>query len=194
MFYSETETLPRPPSIHLKTPPYVTAEPAMTVKEGYLPSLHEPKSQSSKKMRFLILATDGLWDEMSSEDACALVAGHLSGLRGKVDKGDLSNKLGGRIAVESVGVTKSGETTAQSGDDGGRARNGRSGRWTFSEQDEGNIAKHLIRNALGGESRLVREMLSIPSPISRRFRDDISVTVIWWDENMATGNEPRAKL
>ncbi|GJJ07170.1 hypothetical protein Clacol_001370 [Clathrus columnatus] len=187
MFYSETEPLPRPPSIHLKTPPYVTAEPVVTIREDYLPG---GKDTGSKKMRFLILATDGLWDVMSSEEACALVAGHLSGLRGRINKRDLPEKLGGKITVESGGVTKSGETV--------QTENGREeekGRWTFSEADEGNIAKHLIRNALGGESRKVREMLSIPSPLSRNFRDDISVIVVWWDENhvMATDGEERTK-
>lgn len=194
MFYSETETLPRPPSIHLKTPPYVTAEPVVTVREDYLPDA--PTASSNKGgMRFLILATDGLWDVISSEDACALVAGHLSGLRGRIRKRDLPERLGGKITVQSGGMTKAGEKT-DAVDNNNLSAAAAKGNWMFSEADEGNIAKHLIRNALGGESRQVREMLSIPPPISRSFRDDISVVVVWWDNdtNAATANEPRAKL
>lgn len=43
--------------------------------------------------------------------------------------------------------------------------------WTF---EDGNLATHLIRNALGGAKReQVSALLSIPAPWSRRYRDDV---------------------
>lgn len=50
--------------------------------------------------------------------------------------------------------------------------------WAFKDD---NLSSHLIRNALGGGDKQVQEMVSIPAPLSRRFRDDITVTVVWWE-------------
>lgn len=48
----------------------------------------------------------------------------------------------------------------------------------FTVEDE-NIATHLIRNALGGaDIQQVSMLVSIPSPISRSYRDDLTVTVV----------------
>lgn len=48
----------------------------------------------------------------------------------------------------------------------------------FTVEDE-NIATHLVRNALGGaDIQQVSMLVSIPSPISRSYRDDLTVTVI----------------
>lgn len=45
--------------------------------------------------------------------------------------------------------------------------------------EDGNLATHLVRNALGGAKReQVSVLLSIPSNLSRRYRDDITITVI----------------
>jgi pyruvate dehydrogenase phosphatase len=45
--------------------------------------------------------------------------------------------------------------------------------FVFEDQ---NIATHLVRNALGGAKReQVSVLLSIPSPLSRRYRDDVSI-------------------
>jgi len=44
----------------------------------------------------------------------------------------------------------------------------------FTFEDTGNLATHLIRNALGGAKReQVSVLLSIPAPLSRRYRDDV---------------------
>ena len=50
-----------PPSL-FKTPPYVTARPVVTHQKMSLPASGSPPSQ--KAIRFLVLATDGLWDEL----------------------------------------------------------------------------------------------------------------------------------
>lgn len=50
------------------TPPYLDVAPEMTY--------HKLRPQD----RFLILGTDGLWDELGSEEAVRLVGEHLSGI------------------------------------------------------------------------------------------------------------------
>jgi pyruvate dehydrogenase phosphatase len=64
------------------------------------------------------------------------------------------------------------------------------GNWIFKDE---NVAAHLIRNAFAGpgdDNLALNRILSIPAPLARRFRDDTSVIVIWWDES----KEPQAKL
>ena len=53
--------------------------------------------------------------------------------------------------------------------------------WTFIDA---NPSVHLIRNALGGaDTGALRRVMSIPAPETRRFRDDMTVTVVWWEED-----------
>ena len=51
-----------PPSL-FKTPPYVTARPVVTHRKMSLPA-SDGSPSSQKTIRFLVLATDGLWDEL----------------------------------------------------------------------------------------------------------------------------------
>jgi len=48
---------------NFKTPPYVTAQPAVTHRKMSLLPTDSPESMTKRK-RFLVLATDGLWDEL----------------------------------------------------------------------------------------------------------------------------------
>jgi len=132
-------------------------------------------------MRFLILATDGLWDTLSSQDACALVAGHLSGVRGVVPKRELESQL--KLSVGAKGVE--GKDKARPGKD--------EGSWTFKDE---NLATHLVRNAFGsGSERRLRELMSIPPPLARSYRDDTTVTVLWWEDGKeAETQQVKAKL
>ena len=54
--------LRNPPSL-FKTPPYVTARPVVTHRKMSL-SASDGSPPSQKSIRFLVLATDGLWDEL----------------------------------------------------------------------------------------------------------------------------------
>lgn len=54
------------------TPPYLEVTPEITY--------HKLRPQD----RFLILATDGLWDELHNEEAVRLVGEHLSGVHTQV--------------------------------------------------------------------------------------------------------------
>ncbi|KAI0677337.1 protein serine/threonine phosphatase 2C [Trametes maxima] len=169
------EAMRSPPST-LKTPPYVIATPVVThhpLSFLPLPDPSVPKPRSA--LRFLVLATDGLWDELSNEEVVALVGGHLAGLRGTVPKADLPGLV--RTSVGAAGVdgkNKDHRRTAH-------------GAWAFEDD---NVGTHLIRNALGGgDLEHLRKLASIPAPYSRRFRDDITVTVVWWED----GREAQAE-
>jgi len=165
-FFSET-ALPRGPPSKLLTPPYVTPRPEVTYRVEFLPS--SDKKPPSSKMRFLILATDGLWDTISSQDACALVAGYLVGLRGTIPKKELHDRL--KLSTSTEGI------------DGKRPREkggNEAGTWEFKDD---NVATHLLRNALGGgNDEQLRQLMSISAPLARSYRDDTTITVVWWDE------------
>lgn len=57
-----------------------------------------------------------------------------------------------------------------------------------------NGATHLIRNALGGteygvEHSKLSHMLSLPQDVVRLFRDDITITVIYFDQEFLMKNQ-----
>lgn len=153
----------RPPPLSFKTPPYVTATPVVTHRDfdfGARPS-------SSPASRFVVLATDGLWDKLSSEDVVALVGGHLKGLKGVIPK----------TALPELVPTTSGAPTVEGKD---KKRNNTGGSWSFEEE---NVSSHLIRNAFGGgDVDGLRRLMSIPAPFARNHRDDTTVTVVWWED------------
>ncbi|KAF5358928.1 hypothetical protein D9758_004843 [Tetrapyrgos nigripes] len=151
----------------LKTPPYVTAKPVVTRRTV---DFENPAS-----LRFLVIATDGLWDALSSEDVVSLVGGHLAGLKGTIPK----EQLPSLVPTSTANAGLDGKPHIQKKKDGGS--------WAFVDD---NVSTHLIRNALGGGDEMaLRRMMSIPAPYSRRYRDDITVKVIWWEhgkEDQAT--------
>jgi pyruvate dehydrogenase phosphatase len=62
------------------------------------------------------------------------------------------------------------------------------GMWAFVDE---NVSSHLIRNAFGGgDDSKLRKLLSIPAPFARSYRDDVTVTVVWWED----GREGDAKV
>ncbi|CAG8577231.1 7203_t:CDS:2 [Diversispora eburnea] len=127
-----------------KTPPYVTARPEVT---------HHKIGPEDK---FLVLATDGLWDRLSNEEVVKLVGNLIEGQRNK--KGD-DNDI--KAKVLPIGEFEN----------------------KFAHVDE-NASTHLIRNAFGGASEdVLCAMLSLPAPMSRRWRDDITVTVIFFGKD-----------
>ncbi|KAH3687362.1 hypothetical protein WICPIJ_001639 [Wickerhamomyces pijperi] len=59
--------------------------------------------------------------------------------------------------------------------------------------EDSNVSTHLIRNALslGGSKEYVSTLVSIPSSKSRRYRDDLTVTVVFFgDQHLRTVTEP----
>lgn len=153
----------RKPPADLKTPPYVTCEPVLTHR-----TLSSPATAHGPALRFIVLATDGLWDQLSSAEVVALVGAHLRGTRGIVPKADLAASIadGGNMGLDGKQIERTPYKRGES--------------WTFVDE---NLSTHLIRNAIGGgDPNALRKSLSIPAPHARRFRDDITVTVVWWEE------------
>ncbi|CAG7987596.1 unnamed protein product [Penicillium olsonii] len=143
---------PLTPRYDVRTPPYLTAEPVVT-------STKIDPNQPS----FLIMATDGLWDSLSSQQGVDLVGTWLASRGAQKDPG-------------------SGPAYAPF--DFGRFREGVD--WRFVEertttQDE-NAAVHLVRNSLGGNHHeMIAGRLAYDSPFSRHVRDDITVQVVFFN-------------
>lgn len=157
---------------NFKTPPYVTAQPVITHRKlSFLPLADAPSSKSA--LRFIVLATDGLWDELSSADVVALVGGHLAGLSGAVSKSELSTLVPTSESTDPNAQTIEGKEALE-------RRQAKEGAWAFVDE---NVSTHLIRNAFGGaDKEKLARMLSIPAPLSRKHRDDVTVTVVWWED------------
>ena len=191
----------RAPPKTLKTPPYVTAEPVVVSRKislGHGDESSAPESlvaaaseslsslsgnSSSRELRFIIMATDGLWDLISDQEAVGLVAGHLAGIRGTVLAADLQQQCfepsKARGARANAALPRPGEAGAHEAPEQGphhpllRTPNHLQ-KFTFEDD---NLSTHLVRNALGGAAReRVAGLLAIPSPESRRYRDDVCTT------------------
>ncbi|KOS20578.1 Protein phosphatase 2C -like protein [Escovopsis weberi] len=193
----------RSPSPLLKTPPYVTAEPVVTTTKI------EPE-----KGDFVVLATDGLWEMLTNEEVVGLV-GRWMETQAAVAGGASSGSQFDRAWAKIFGSHKQQlpvEQGTQGGPDGQKTPI-RLQQWgidpeakdRFTVRDK-NVATHLVRNALGGANdEQVCALLTLPSPFSRRYRDDLTVQVIFFGHGEKTGEvtvnleataplEPKAKL
>ena len=150
----------------LKTPPYLTAEPEVTATEV-------ERGQPS----FLIMASDGLWEHMSSQRAVELVGKWLEWnekgrpeedrARGKLPWFDFDRE--GRNVEDEWQTPEEWETVR-----------------------DGNAATHLVRNALGGRNEdVLAAVLGLGPPLSRNVRDDTTVQVVFfgdgWGRRLPTG-------
>jgi len=54
--------------------------------------------------------------------------------------------------------------------------------------EDKNAATHLVRNALGGkDNEMLSALLTLPAPYARRFRDDLTVQVIFFGDGGGNG-------
>lgn len=142
------------PRYDVRTPPYLTAEPVVT-----------STKIDPGKPSLLIMASDGLWDMLSSQQAVDLVGCWL-----------------GAEVRNSNSNTKGQSTDGPF--DFGKLEKGTE--WKFKKdrttvQDE-NAAVHLVRNSLGGNHHeLVAGRLAFDAPFSRGVRDDITVQVAFFN-------------
>jgi len=191
---------------NLLTPPYLTAEPVVT----------RTRLDPGTNPCFLVLASDGLYEMLSSDQVVSLVVDWLQAYRPSylaqfqaTPKNDSKfgriGQLFGRQSVKrQVGdavedITDNKEVLKE----------------PVSKQHmntpplrvatrDANVATHLVRNALGGEDyEQVSLLLSIPTPMTRNYRDDLTVTVVFFGGqadptgNVVTNNDAtslRAKL
>lgn len=187
----------------LKSPPYVTAEPVVTTTKV------EPENGD-----FVVMATDGLWEMLTSEEVIGLVGKWIETQAASTT----SNAQFNSVWSTMFGGQKGGlpvEATKANGKGDGQKTPIRLQQWGVSPDDDRflvqdkNAATHLIRNALGGKNQeMVSALLTLPSPFSRRYRDDLTVQVIFFGNGEKTGEvlvnkeatatpasaEPKAKL
>ncbi|KAK6330294.1 hypothetical protein TWF730_004788 [Orbilia blumenaviensis] len=135
----------------LRSPPYITAEPVVTVYEGL------------KEGDFVLLATDGLWDFLSSEDAVALV--------GRWTDEHLRPALPSGNSINSSNTSRRKTRLTSSQEE------------IYVFEDDRNAGVHLIRNALGGarESKLLFSLGLEPGiNKAKKHRDDITVIAVFF--------------
>ncbi|XP_027514905.1 pyruvate dehyrogenase phosphatase catalytic subunit 1 isoform X1 [Chiroxiphia lanceolata] len=144
-----------PPNYH--TPPYLTAEPEVIY--------HKLRPQD----KFLVLATDGLWETMHRQDVARIVGEYLTGVHHQQP-----------IAVGGYKVTLGqmhGLLTER------RAR-------ISSVFEDQNAATHLIRHAVGNnefgtvDHERLSKMLSLPEELARMYRDDITIIVVQFNSHV----------
>ncbi|KAL6932051.1 hypothetical protein ACO0OL_003525 [Hanseniaspora opuntiae] len=145
--------LRRPPK-NLLTPPYVTAEP----------DVHNFKIDL-KKDKYMIIASDGLFELLNNDDIARLVA-HW-------ENANIKNPDELKINVVNEPIKQDTFKYDQ------RYKQG----LPCIKKDE-NLATHLIRNALsfGGQEEFVDLMCSLKEPGSRKYRDDLTVQVIFFND------------
>lgn len=154
---------PRPKS---KTPPYMTAEPV--IQETKIVRNVKGTTTTGQVGDFLIMASDGLWDHISNEDAVKCVEKWLQ----------TRTKDGIPILGQVKDTTKTTEPDFE-------LENGNFATWKVTPEqfvcEEENAATHLVKNAFGGSKRrLFRTVMSAYYPLSRNVRDDITVNVIFF--------------
>ncbi|KAF9561037.1 hypothetical protein EC968_005921 [Mortierella alpina] len=186
----------RRPRPNYKTPPYVTAKPVVRH--------HKLQPQD----RFLVMATDGLWDKLTSDEVVQLVGNLLDGKVGQeemfLDREEIQNyRRQMKVSQTSTHPAKTGENSAYATQKPDHQQQEEeeeeltppnrvpkgpvSQIRKFTYRDHAHASTHLIRNALGGaDDDKVAATLAIPSPISRAYRDDITVTVIFFDQQDTT--------
>ncbi|PWY89657.1 protein serine/threonine phosphatase 2C [Aspergillus sclerotioniger CBS 115572] len=138
----------------IQTPPYVTAKPVVTSTKI------DPESPS-----FLIMATDGLWDMLSSQQAVDLVGKWLEpdAPENRTDPEPTYEPFDfGPLWKGMEWKFVDGRTTAQ----------------------DDNVAVHLVRNSLGGNHHeMLAGRLALSPPFSRHARDDVTVQVVFFHRN-----------
>ncbi|KAG9327502.1 hypothetical protein KVV02_000451 [Mortierella alpina] len=186
----------RQPRSNYKTPPYVTAKPVVRH--------HKLQPQD----RFLVMATDGLWDKLTSDEVVQLVGNLLDGKVGQeemfLDRDQVQNYRRqfrasqtpthpAKAAENNTSTTQKLEQQQQQQEEEELTPPNRQPKGPVSQirkftyRDHAHASTHLIRNALGGaDDDKVAATLTIPSPISRAYRDDITVTVVFFGQQDTT--------
>ncbi|XP_075796172.1 pyruvate dehydrogenase [acetyl-transferring]-phosphatase 2, mitochondrial [Pelodiscus sinensis] len=142
-----------PPNYY--TPPYLIAEPEVTY--------HKLRCQD----KFLVIASDGLWDMLNNEDVIKLVAEHLA--QANVQKPRMTFEKPASLGYMQSLLLQRKASGVDSYDQ--------------------NIATHLIRHAIGDneygeiDQEKLAAMLTLPDDLARMYRDDITVTVIYFNSD-----------
>ncbi|KAL2890228.1 protein phosphatase 2C [Ceratocystis lukuohia] len=167
-----------------RTPPYVTAEPVVTTTKV------QPENGD-----FMVMATDGLWEMLTNEEVVGLV-GKWIDANGPPAPGaakPVSESIWNKLVGRSNGKLPVDKSEIETAADGSKTPV-RVAQWNMASDDsrfvvqDKNVATHLLRNALGGKNaEQVSALLTLPAPFSRRYRDDVTVQVVFF------GNGPQGQ-
>ncbi|KJA16070.1 hypothetical protein HYPSUDRAFT_322760 [Hypholoma sublateritium FD-334 SS-4] len=192
------EVLGDRPRAACKTPPYFTAEPVITTKKDV------------QRGDFAVFGSDGLWDCLTNEEVVGLVGQWLDdhgwpenvqGQDGKTYEVRIPNNPQDRKA--SIPSQLSSDQSSQrhlprnpfktyapedlpvvypeTYEDNTTMYKYWRRQKRFVVEDE-NVAAHLGRNAFGGYNRhLTEALLAMSAPRARKFKDDISIVVVFFD-------------
>lgn len=160
----------------------------------------ETKIQTGAKPDFLIMASDGLWDNMNNDDAVtcvnqwlekfkpdAFIAEQLQEQRGFF--ASLFDSFRGKSPPKPRALDHKGKflhsAAPDEDDETYWDSEQKSLKWKVSPKhfvvEDDHAGVHLIKNALGGRRRnLYCGIMSIQPPLSRDVRDDITVQVIFF--------------
>lgn len=139
-----------------KSPPYLTASPEVT-------------TRTVTTDDFAILASDGLWDVMSNDDAVACVSRWLAAKR--AGKPEAVTEAPSKFNVDKDGWATWKATPED-----------------FAIEDLDSAAVCLVKNALGGRRRtMFCGAMTAYSPVSRYVRDDMTVQVIFFKDPYSSG-------
>lgn len=151
---------------NLNSPPYVTAEPVITTTKV------NPENND-----FLVMASDGLYEMLSNEEIVGLVVKWMEKEKMVKPKKSFWNYFGSNenklSEVSDITNDKSSKQPFR------KTRPNSNGGFLLEDK---NVSTHLIRNALsnGGSREQTSMLISIPNPVSRRYRDDLTVTVVFF--------------
>ncbi|XP_014254564.1 pyruvate dehydrogenase [acetyl-transferring]-phosphatase 1, mitochondrial-like isoform X2 [Cimex lectularius] len=116
----------------------------------------------TEKDKFLVIGSDGLWDVLSPQMVVQLVGDHMTG----------------KSSILQLQLHKFKDLFP--GRDGKEAHELR--------PVDKSAATHLIRAALGGDHEVVSKQLSFPMEHVRIIRDDMTVTVIYFNTDFINSN------
>ncbi|OCF41513.1 hypothetical protein I317_04716 [Kwoniella heveanensis CBS 569] len=157
--------------------PYMGSEPEVAIR-------HLRKESEGEELRFLIVATDGLWDKLTSEEAVLLLAAHSAHAHHTpISKSLLPTQFPQTPLTPSPSALAFADGEKHEGEDTrpypaeplpGTVPSNSKGVWLFEDD---NAATHLMRNGLDGDGdkRVHGMTLSLPGGVARKVRDDTSV-------------------
>ncbi|CAI9164693.1 unnamed protein product [Rangifer tarandus platyrhynchus] len=125
--------------------------------------------------KFLVLASDGLWDMLGNEDVVRLVVEHLA------EEGQHKPDLAQRPTNLGLMQSLLQQRKAQG----------------LHAADQ-NVATRLIRYAIGNneygemEPERLSAMLTLPEDLARMYRDDITVTVVYFNSESIGASSKRS--
>ncbi|CAI4808569.1 CIC_collapsed_G0051500.mRNA.1.CDS.1 [Saccharomyces cerevisiae] len=128
----------------------------------------------------MVMGSDGLFELLTNEEIASLV---IRWMDKNMNLAPVKAEPGKLPKVIDVSEDKEAQRPAfRYKDNNSSSPSGSNPEYLIEDK---NVATHLIRNALsaGGRKEYVSALVSIPSPMSRRYRDDLTVTVAFFGDS-----------